>query len=233
MKDFFYGEPGLPISFFGVTHILLILGFIILTILLWYVSPKIKNSKYEMWFRLALIVLVFLFEWKVFESRLLNTSVFRLPLCAIAIYMLTYSVAFKNEKVFKIAYFFAFGSILSYIFFDTPWGLNRWAAWQFFGAHATIAWLAVYGYKVLNFKPTIKDFYISVIALTIYAFIAGYGTYKYGGSDEMFLLTPPIEELNALVDIHQALYTILFSIVGILFMYVMYLFTKISFRKTG
>jgi hypothetical protein len=59
------------------------------------------------------------------------------------------------------------------------------------GAHASIAWLAVYGYRVLGFKLTLKDLYKSFIMLAIYAFISGYATYKYGGSDEIFLKHAP------------------------------------------
>ena len=102
MNDFFNGPVGDPIEFFGLSHILLMIGFIITTLLVWYLSPKIRNSKYEKWYRFGLIALVFLFEWRVFENRMLNGSLFRLPLCAIAIYSLTYAVAFKNEKIFKI-----------------------------------------------------------------------------------------------------------------------------------
>ena len=231
MHDFFNGEPTIPIALFGQTHILLLIGFILTLILLWFFAPKIRDSRYEKWFRVFLIFLVVIFEWSVFESRMLNTSLFRLPLCAVAIYLLTYAVAFKRERLFKIAYFYAFGSILSFLFFDTPWGLDRWGGWKFFGAHATIAWLAIYGYHVFGFKPVKKDFLLSFGFLLIYCLIAGYGTYKYGGSDELFLLTPPIPELNALVDIHQALYTFLFCLFGFAMLSGMYALTLIKVRK--
>ena len=231
MNDFFNGDPGDPIVFFGLTHILLLIGLIASIVLLWYLSPKIKNSKYEKWFRFALIAMVFLFEWKVFESRMLNSSLFRMPLCAVAIYSLTYAVGFKNEKVFKVVYFYAFGSLLSFLFYDIPWGLDRWGAWTFFGAHATIAWMAVYGITVLGFIPKRKDLYISIGVLAIYCLISGFATAKYGGSDEMFLLTPPLAELNSLVDISQVLYTALFCLFGALLMFIMYLLTLPRIRK--
>ncbi len=231
MKEFFSKELGESIPLFGVTHLLLILGFIATIILLWYVSPNIKKSKHEKWLRFFLVFLVFLFEWRVFESRMLNGSIFRLPLCAISLYTLTFAVAFKNEKVFKIVYFYTFGTFLSFLFFDTPWGLDRWDGWTFFGAHATIAWLAVYGYNVLGFKPNIKDLYASVVALAIYAFISGYATFKFGGSDELFLLSPPIPELSVLVDIHQVVYTVAFCLAALLFIYIMYLPTLLTVRQ--
>ena len=86
-------------------------------VLIWILGPKIKNSKYEKWIRFILIGLTILFEWKVFESRMLNGSVFRFPLCAVALYLLAFAIAFKNEKVYKIAYFYAFGTILTFLFF--------------------------------------------------------------------------------------------------------------------
>jgi len=231
MNTFFSKELGDPIIFFGLTHILLIVGLILSIVLLWYFSPKIKNSKHEKWFRYTLIGLVFLFEWSVFLGRMLTGSIFRFPLCAIAIYTLTYAITFKKESFFKIVYFYAFGSLLSFLFFDIPWGLDRWGGWTFFGAHATIAWMAVYGINVFGFKPTRKDLYYSTVALMIYSAISMFATIRYEGTDELFMLTPPIEELNSLVDIHQMLYTLLFSLFGILMLIIMYLITLPKIRK--
>jgi uncharacterized membrane protein YwaF len=222
MKDFFNGQVGQTIEWFGLTHILLMVVFVLTLVLLWYLSPKIKNSKFEIVGRFILVGLAFLFEWKVFESRMLNNSLFRLPLCAIALYGLTFSVATKNKKVFKICYFYAFGAFLTFLFFDTIWGLDRWDGWTFFGAHAVIGWAAVYGVNVLDFKPVKKDLYYSILFLTIYAFISGFATYKYGGSDDLFLLNPPVEFLQFLIDIHQIVYLVVFSILAVILMYAMY-----------
>lgn len=212
MTNFFSDQLGQPLEWFGLTHILLTLGFIGTVVLLWVLSPNIKKSKYEVLFRIALLVLGVLFEWKVFENRMLTTSLFRMPLCAVALYSLFYAVAFKKEKVFKIAYFFAFGSLLSFLFYDTPWGLDRWNGWTFFGAHAVIAWLAVYGHRVLGFTPVKRDLFRSIMFLAIYAAISGYATYRFGGTDELFLFTPPVEFLSALTDIHHLLYFGLFAL---------------------
>lgn len=223
MHDFFYGDVTQPIEWFGLTHILILLVFFSTIVLLWIFGPKLKNTKYEKWFRYFLIVLVFIFEWNVFENRILNGSIFRIPLCGIALYGLTYSVFFKKEKVYKIFYFYAFGTLLTYFFFDTVWGLDRWGAWTYFGAHASIAWLAVYGYRVLGFKLTRKDLYNSMVVLAIYAFIAGYASFKYGGSDELFLVNPPVDFMNFFKEIHQVVYDIVMVILAALLMHLMYL----------
>jgi len=218
MHDFFYGDVTQPIEWFGLTHILILLVFFSTIVLLWIFGPKLKNTKYEKWFRYFLIVLVFIFEWNVFENRILNGSIFRIPLCGIALYGLTYSVFFKKEKVYKIFYFYAFGTLLTYFFFDTVWGLDRWGAWTYFGAHASIAWLAVYGFKL-----TRKDLYNSMVVLAIYAFIAGYASFKYGGSDELFLVNPPVDFMNFFKEIHQVVYDIVMVILAALLMHLMYL----------
>lgn len=223
MHDFFYGDVTKPIEWFGLTHILILLVFFITIVLFWVLGPKLKNTKYEKWFRYFLVFLVFIFEWNVFENRILNGSIFRIPLCGIALYGLTYAVAFKNEKVYKIFYFYAFGTLLTYFFYDTVWGLDRWGAWTYFGAHASIAWLAVYGYRVLGFKLTRKDLYNSMIVLAIYAFISGYASFKYGGSDELFLVNPPVDFMNFFKEIHQVIYDIVMVILAALLMHLMYL----------
>ncbi|MDD3712800.1 MAG: YwaF family protein [Candidatus Izemoplasmatales bacterium] len=231
MHDFFYGDLTESIPWFSLTHILLLVGFFISLVLIWIFGPKLKNKKWEKWVRYLLVVLVFIFEWKVVENRILNGSIFRLPLCGIALYGLTYSVFLKKEKVFKIFYFYAFGTILTYFFFDTLWGLDRWGAWTYFGAHASIGWLAVYGYRVLGFKLTRKDLYNSMVFLAGYALISGYATYKYGGSDELFLKNPPVDFLNVFQEIHQVVYVLVIIILAIMLMHLMYLPIYLNERK--
>ncbi|MFH5881311.1 TMEM164 family acyltransferase [Liberiplasma polymorphum] len=223
IKDFFSSEVGNTITWFGSTHIFLLLGLILTLVVLWVFGPKMGKSKHERLIRIILIGLVFVFEWRVFENRVLNGSIFRIPLCGIALYGLTYAVAFKNEKVFKIMYFYAFGTLLTFLLFDTVWGLDSWNGWTYFGAHATIAWLAVYGYRTLGFTPTKKDLHLSIVFLAIYAFISGYATYRYGGSDELFLLSAPAEMFNALIDVHILFYLALYLPFAALCLYAMYL----------
>lgn len=222
MQDFFTDLPSQPIEWFGLTHILIILGFFLLLALLWILAPKIRASKHEKVIRIIFILLTILFEWRVFENRILNGSIFRLPLCGIALYGLLYSVAFKNKKVFNIIYFYAFGTLLTYFFFDTPWGLDRFNGWTYFGAHAMIGLFAVYGYRIHGFTPTKKDLYLSMGILSIYGFISGYATFKFGGSDELFLQNPPVEFLQVFKDIHQVVYIAVMVFLATLLMLGMY-----------
>jgi uncharacterized membrane protein YwaF len=231
MNDFFSDQLGSPLEWFGLAHILLTLGFIATVILIWIFAPKLKGHKNERWFRYVLVAVVFLFEWPVFESRMLTGSPFRMPLCAVALYGLTYAVLFKKEKVFNVVYFYAFGSLLSFIFYDTLWGLDRWYGWTFFGAHATIAWLAVYGYRALGFTPVKRDLGRAYVFLAIYAAISGYGTLRFGGSDELFLFTPPVAFLNALSDIHPLVYLVPFMAFAALLVFAMYLPIWLTERK--
>ncbi|AIO19587.1 Integral membrane protein [Candidatus Izimaplasma bacterium HR1] len=223
MGDFFSNEIGYTISWFSLGHFLLIIGFILSLVLIWWISPKIKQSKYEKVLRFFLVGLVILFEWRVFESRMLENSIFRMPLCAVSLYGLTLAIAFSKEKAFRIIYFYAFGTFLTFLFFDTLWGLDRWSGWTFFGAHACIGWLAVYGVTVLDYRPTKSDLYKSMLLLAIFALISGYATYRFGGSDELFLFHPPLVEVQFLIDIHPLLYQVIFSSVAALLMGAMYL----------
>jgi len=230
MPDFFSDQVGQSIEWFGLTHILLIVGFISSLILLWILGPKISKSKYEKLIRYTLVGLAILFEWRVIENRILNGSIFRIPLCGIALYGLFFSIAFKNAKVFKIVYFYAFGTLLTYLFFDTVWGLDRWDGWTYFGAHACIGWFAIYGYRVLKFTPVRQDLHKSMLFLAGYGIISGYATYKYGGSDELFLFHAPADFLNFLMDIHQVVYLVVFISLAALLMYAMYLPIYLSER---
>lgn len=224
MNEFFSNEVGSSIEWFGTTHILIILGFIFSLFSIGFFGKKLSNKKtLEIVVRIFLIALVFVFEWNVFENRLLNTSIIRLPLCAVALYGLTYSVALKKEKAFKMFYFYWFGTIFTFLFFDTPFGLDRWSGWTYFGAHAMIGILAIYGLRVFKFIPTKKDLWASMNVLAVYAFLSGYATFIYGGSDELFLKNPPVDFLNVLKDTSQILYTTVWVLFAALIMVIMYL----------
>ena len=229
--DFFSDQLTQTIPWFGLTHMLILLVFFLTLVLLWIFGPKIGSSKYEKWFRYFLLFLVFIFEIRVFESRILNGSIFRIPLCGIALYGLTLAMATKNEKIYKIFYFYAFGTILTYLFFDTQWGLDRWHGWTYFGAHASIGWFAVYGYRVLGFKLTRKDLYFSMLYLAIYALISGYATYKFGGSDELFLFHAPADFLNFMVDYNHFVYLLFLIPAAALLMHLMYLPVYLSEKR--
>ncbi len=222
MNNFFNQVPGQSIEWFGLTHILIICAFIITLMVVILFGKRLAESKYERHVRFFLIVLVFLFEWRVFENRVLNTSIFRLPLCAIALYGLTYAIALKKEKIFKISYFYWFGTILTFLFFDTPFGLDRWSGWTYFGAHLMIGVFAMYGLSVFEWIPTKKNLFMSMYVLAIYATLSGYATFQYGGSDELFLKTPPVDFLNGLVDIHQVIYTSVFVLIAATIMILLY-----------
>lgn len=223
MNDFFSNQVGQTIEWFGLTHILLILGFFVTIVLAWIYFPRLKDSKYEKVARLILLFFIVLFEWRVFESRMLENSIFRMPLCAVALYGLTFSVMFKKEKVFNIIYFYAFGSILTYFFFDTPFGLDRWSGWTFFGAHATIAWLAVYGYRVFGYTPTRKSLNQSFLFVVLYGFIQLYAIYRFGGVDPMFLTVPAADFLTFLMNMGEVVYLIVYGALAYLLMYLTYL----------
>ena len=223
MQTFFSQEIGQPLLWFGLNHILLLIGFFISLILVFRYSPYLKGKTYEPYVRVILVILVFIFEFSIFESRILNGSIFRIPLCGIALYALTYSVLLKREKVFKIAYFYMFGTFLTFLFFDTPWGLDRWNGWTYFLAHAMIVYLGIYGYKVFGFKPNTKDLLQSMGYLALYALISGYATLTFGGSDELFLFHAPVDFLQGLLDFSQVLYIIVLSSMAAVLMILTYL----------
>jgi uncharacterized membrane protein YwaF len=224
MNEFFSNEAGSSIEWFGTTHILIILGFILSLFFIGFFGKKLSNKKtLEITVRVFLIALVFVFEWNVFENRLLNESIIRLPLCAVALYGLTYSVALKKEKAFKIFYFYWFGTLLTFLFLEQGIYYDRWSGWTYFGAHAMIGILAIYGVRVFKFIPTKKDLWVSMNVLAGYAFLSGYAAFTYGGSDELFLKNPPVEFLYVLKDSSQILYTTVWVLFAALIMVIMYL----------
>ena len=221
-EQFFSQEVGRTLEWFGLEHITLLLVLVLSSVGIVLFSKKIKAYKHERIIRFVLLGLVVLFEWNVFESRLLNQSIFRIPLCGIALYMLTYSVLTKHKSIFLIGYFYAFGTLLTFLFYDTPYALDRWSGVTYFGAHLMIGVLASYGVSVLEFVPSKKDLLVSMGLLAVYALISGYATFKFGGSDELFLKHPPVDFLVPIQEMSQVLYTLTIVIIAAIMMLGMY-----------
>jgi len=69
-----------------------------------------------------------------------------------------------------------------------------------------------------------------MLLLAILALISGYATYRFGGSDELFLFHPPITEIQFIIDYSTFLYQIILSLVTGLLMFAMYIPIFISNR---
>ena len=223
MNEFFSNSIGRSIAWFGLEHLIIIMLFLISMGIVFFSARLIKKENIEKKIRIFLIIFVFIFEYRVFIDRALNHSIFRIPLCGIALYLLTYSMIFKSKRVFNIAYFYAFGTVLTFLFFDTPYALDRFNGWTYFGAHAMIGVLVVYGVKVLGFIPSKKDLMSSILILGIYSTVSGYATFRYGGSDELFLKNPPVDFLQSVQSISQFLYTFTIILIALICIFLMYL----------
>lgn len=70
-----------------------------------------------------------------------------------------------------------------------------------------------------------------MIVLAVYALISGYASFKFGGSDELFLVNPPVEFMNVFKEIHQVVYDLVMIILAAILMHLMYLPIYISERQ--
>lgn len=214
MKEFFryfFGEGTEPeFQNFTLAHFLPILLMIGLIVLIWWQRDKIRNCKYEKFFRYALAFLLIFSEmsyyWRLVGMPSLGPNpVDHLPItvCGWVVVFSSYMVVGKSKNLFDICYFWLFaGSIFALI---TPTvitytGPTRFRYYQFWAEH-TLGYIAVfYMIFVHGMRPTVKSAVKAWLALLVLAVIAFFANRIIGpGANYLFLAKP--EDTPSILDI--------------------------------
>lgn len=164
MKNFLIGKAD-PIIQFGPLHIFISLIVIIGIILIVKNKNRISNlnNKAKTYIRYFIVITMFLnmsvyylsyiyygiYDWKV-----------HLPFhfCFISGYLFMFSVLFNKERLYKIAYYFAFfGPLPAMIWPDLNGGLNNFIFYQFFISHHFFFLANLFMYYSYNYKFKNKD----------------------------------------------------------------------------
>jgi hypothetical integral membrane protein (TIGR02206 family) len=163
---FFSNKIGIDLVFMGPWHLLQIAITAIVIFLIVYFKEDIRKSKYERFFRYSLAFFMISLEVGYHIWQAVNgtwTLIHNLPfdLCTITMYLAAITIVTKNRTLFNISFFWAFGGILSVLFPEIPYGPDRYRYFHFFLIHMTFIWAFIYMIFVYDYRPTLKQFFIS------------------------------------------------------------------------
>lgn len=172
---------------FTFDHFLALFIYILGIILIIVFRKKIKQIKVRD--KIAIFIAIFLIVDDIFlrySKYLVTGDIYTslpLHLCAINAYFISILLIFKNQKLYKIFYFFALlGTTLMMIFANTAYGPYNYFYWEYFITHSAYVWIIIYLTVVEGFSVSKKDILnasiiIFIISLFIIWFNDKFNTY--------------------------------------------------------
>ncbi len=177
METFFGDTVGLEFQAFSITHIMLLVSIVLGIYVIYRFREPLRNYKHEK--RVRYITATFMILWEL--SLYLWISVHKgwvwaddlpfLSLCGLALILAIYVLYTKSYRVFEIGYFWAIGGVVSVLFPDIPYMVDRFRFWQFMIGHMVFFYAYMYMLFVHEFKPTFSSFKKSTGILFIYSMI--------------------------------------------------------------
>lgn len=160
-------------EWFGLTHGLAILFFIILFVLMILFKKRI-HEKEDLIIRRSVALLMITMELTFYLWSLIRggfqTSLLPFGVCAISMYVTSYALWFKSERVFKIIFPWAIiGALISLTVADLTYDFPHFRYLHYFGNHGLFLLGNLYLLIVAKMKITYKDILKSSLILLIYA----------------------------------------------------------------
>lgn len=193
LKDFFsFHSSEHKFQMFSITHIVFWILMLVVVYLIYKFQDKIRSWKYEFYLRLSIGLFMLIMEFLLyiwhFNGRTPFIKVVPFELCGFLIYLLPIALIFKVEKLYRIIFFWYFGTILALI---STSGIDHWIDrfrfYSYMVNHAFILFAICYGYWILGYIPNYKDTIKSNIIIVCIAIIAVVLNYNIG-SNFLYLL---------------------------------------------
>ena len=160
-------------KWFGLSHGFAILFFVILIIVLVVLKDKITD-RLDLILRRTVAILMVTMEvtfyiWSLLQGGF-QTSLLPFGVCAIAMYVTSYTLWTKSEKSFKVIFPWAIiGSLISLTVADLTYNFPHFRYIHYFGNHGLFLVGNLYLLIVCGLKITYKDILKSSLILLIYA----------------------------------------------------------------
>ena len=232
MVDFIYrvNENGVSeLSVFSIEHIIAIIVSLLIMVLFYLYSPKLKGNKIEPIIRYTLATYMVLTSLYLLLYRIdMNYPWYRfIPegTCAYGTLLGAFTLITKNRKTFILAFFYGWGGFASIFFPNIAEGITRYYFYQFYLRHIFIVLSALYMIRVFDYKIFKKDYKLYFIVTLPLAFMAlGISTVvnKPDEFNMLYMMQPAVSgtPLDAVYDIHHIVYIIVWLAIGISFAYI-------------
>ncbi len=137
-------DRGLGFELLTWPHLFACIAFAVIPLLLvFFFSRRIKNSDKEKWIGLALALFTLAVEigqyiWHYAGGETNWRHIYPTTLCGLSVYVTSFSLITRNEKLSSIAYFYSYGAVLSFLMADQTFGMDRFRYYSFFIIHGMI-----------------------------------------------------------------------------------------------
>ena len=195
---FGYGEIG-DFKYFSFWHFLPLILLAISIIYTYIRQDRIRNWKYEERFRYILSFVMMMVEMSYFWRLLYvgdetgqNSLMIKLPLqlCQWGLIACAYMILNKNKKLFNFCFYVSliFGSaacLTPTVILKT--GPTYYRYYQFFLEHELPIYAVFYMIFIHKMRPSYKDLYLTMFALTLFAFLCIYVNNKVPDANFLYL----------------------------------------------
>jgi hypothetical integral membrane protein (TIGR02206 family) len=175
---FFSEEATMTTSLFDLQHILALIVFIILVVVIFKSSSRLKTWKNKNHLRITLGIVLLLLDigFYVWKWAVGNQLMFPIPMhiCSWATYIVALALITNNNSIFQVSLYYGFtGGVLSLLVPDFGgYGINHFRFHQFFLLHMMLILGPLLMLKVYEHKCERKYLWVTVIIMSIQAFIA-------------------------------------------------------------
>ena len=196
--SFFSAVPtGLFLTEFDIMHLSAILFFFIAITASIIFKKQIREAKYEKHFRYAVTILAIAFEigfklWNALTQKgTFLTEYLPLDLCAVSLYLCWILSFTKNEKIFRLVYFYSMGALVSLLVPELGgFGVNHFRYYHYFYVHGYIVFTAIYFAAVHQYRIRFRDLLKATGVLVVFASIVMLIDYLLG-ANYMYLMQRP------------------------------------------
>lgn len=177
MKTFFGSTQGIEFVEFGFVHFLLLFLIVLGSFLIFKFRKQLRAFKYEKQVRYTAATVAILWEIALYVWVSVNLgwdwahNPPFLSLCGLALILAIYSIFTKSFSVFEVGYFWAIGGLVSVLFPDITYSVDRFRFYQFMFGHMLFFYMYMYLLFVHDFIPTFKSYLKSAAILFVYCMI--------------------------------------------------------------
>ena len=174
MADFFDFSSSQTIQFqeFSLNHLIPLFLVIFGVIVIFYFKDVLRESKHEKTIRYTMAITAIALEvsvqvWQAAHGQWNFAESLPLHLCRLTSYLAIISMLTKNEKIFRVAYFWSLAGVVSVMFPDISHGPDRYRYYHFMISHMLFFYMYMYMLFVLRMRLDFKAFKKSFIILFV------------------------------------------------------------------
>lgn len=197
MSEFFnyLHNPENKFEPFSLNHIIPLLLIVIGVALIFIFRERLEKSKYEKTIRYSIATFAIILEtsfqlWQMYHSKWNFAESLPLHLCRLTNYLGIIAMITKSHKIFKIAYFWCLGGVVSILFPDILHGPNRFRYYHHMISHILFFYMYMYMLFVLKFELNFKAFKKSYLILLVFVLFVIIPINNIFDMNYMYLLYP-------------------------------------------